>query len=389
MLIFKLTHIFPALYNYSILESLGGLAGAGSILSGFGSIAGAFGGSSGPTFGDSSLLALQGFGINNTLQRNQGAITSQHIKEAGNYGFMQGNNQISSLTGDVKADNQNNINQQNTAAIIAKLKDELAKKNAAPPWYQKLGMQLAEQTLQTVGTGLINRGVSELLPQSAPNTQPPLHGSIAGNLHKQFMDTAYPGTNAWERLGGSTGSAAGGTIAATTGAGAKINSSLIGAASQRDVANISSLPHLKTAELEFQKTPSIIRATQAHGRLDEEKGIGQNIENKWIQTLNNSKQSLMDAQRFHEGSKDVKTQQETSKIIDQQILIVQQVKTEIQKSGIALQDKRIKQALANLSALAREHPTAAKWAGATGALITALRGLGGILPAALKGSKKK
>lgn len=238
------------------------------------------------------------------------------------------------------------LSQQNQQRLAYQKALHTQQQGQQPPWYKSLGQSLANQFTTQLGSAITTQGVNKLFaPKEVPITQP----NITGAQQKAYMDAAYPGTNAWERLGGSTGSAAGGTIAARTGARAKEEAAMIGGRSQITSANIASLPHLKSVELEYQKTPSIIKATHARAGLDtskkyltEQQETGQQYENINKQALDVARTKLMRAQKELTGA-------HTQQSAEQQKQIIQQTLNALKNMPAIMEDAKIKRNLRRVS----------------------------------------
>lgn len=164
---------------------------------------------------------------------------------------------------------------ERTAAIHQKTAYNVAKSNYQASLPQSSMSQLwqgvkqfAGNTAQNIGTSLANTGMQRLLrPQRTrvPNfPRSAAQGVVSGHQQKAYMDAAYPGTNPWERLGGSTGASMGGQGAAQIQATSAENVAGISSRAHVDAAHISSLPNLKRVELEYQHLPHKVQETQAN-----------------------------------------------------------------------------------------------------------------------------
>lgn len=215
------------------------------------------------------------------------------------------------------------------------------------PWYSGImdtGKDILKSSASALASSGINYGLNKLTqPKNQqlgnfPRTV--MQAKMSGEAQRQYMNTAYPGTNPWEQLGGATGQSQGGAHAAQIGAQAGIERAQIGAHAGIAGAHISAAPHIKRIDYltpsEIQKNvgQAHLSESQAHftggaqTRLTDVKAHGQSIANDWLPRLNKANEQLTiskDRTENYQGSK-----------------TMQQFFTEIQKTGIAQHDKEIK-----------------------------------------------
>lgn len=346
------------------------ISGVGGIISGISSITDLFGG--GGNSQPSSDFQAYSQIYSQTQQNKQNALDRKTYGD--NLGGQQPFGQIDS---------------NNTSIPL----NGLAPPKPPPTWDEQLlevGKGLAKDLFTTTAKGIVQNKVNQMM-QPGPTQQQQIlqNPAIRGAQHKQYMDAAFPGTNPWERLGSSAsgGGSQGGLAVQQQAREASAHVAEQHRASSIDSAHIQTHPQIKRIDWatpsEVGKNIAGAHALESKAGYDISQTKGQNITNTWIQRLSSAKQGL-EIQKGSLASAQYNTE------VEKRLQTIQQVKTEVQRSAIAKHDKNIKHAIANLSALARENPTAAKWAGAAGALITALRGLGRLAPAAMtRGSKKK
>nr|UXQ88166.1 MAG: DNA pilot protein [Microvirus sp.] len=217
--------------------------------------------------------------------------------------------------------------------------------------------EIGKQALQKFSSAAMDNSINKMFTDSPTQR---------GLKDAQYANARFPGTNPWEQLGGGGGGPSqGGYTSARIGADASRNSANINQAVAQD---------RKQSEIEKAKA-------QTGETLTREQGI--KLQNRWINRLSGAKQMM----EINKGSLD---SAKYNTEIEKPLQVIKQIAHEIQKTKEAYQDTNIKKAIANLSRLARENPTEAKWAGAAGALITAVKGLGrGPIGAILSPGKKK
>ena len=233
---------------------------------------------------------------------------------------------------------------------------------------QEMGVQFAQDFTEELSARFISNKVDQWTNNSPPEKSPTQRGMD----QRAYLKAAHPELNPYELGGRGTGA-----VGATAQGGLAAAYSQQGSA--RRVAAMNLAPKIKSVNLEYQKAPSEIaqRQTQTQGTA---------LHNKWIQSLNNARKSLIEAQTFETGTRDVKQQAETEKIEEQAVLIGKQVLTEIQRTGIAASNNKIQKALAGYAEILAIGKIGAPLIGALGGLSFILGRLSKSLPGKIKKS---
>ncbi len=249
----------------------------------------------------------------------------------------------------------------------------------------KFGNKMATKFTEDLASKFVGKQVDQLInPQQSALRR--------GLEDRQYTSARYPGVNAWELAGagGASSSGQGGRAVSEPAQRTQrqINERQI--TSAQKVADIQAEPKLAEVHMKYRKSG----LEQAQTDKAKAETAGTLEHNKWIPTLNNVKANLDRAKTFLTGTQDVAKQSEIKKIEASTKLELQKLVTEVQKSGIASHDKRIRENLKRVSNILTGTDTRAYitlGGAAAGALLRSLpQGLiGGALGFGKGGSKKK
>ncbi len=203
----------------------------------------------------------------------------------------------------------------------------------------------------------------------------PISPTQRGLSQRQYNQAAYPGVNPWEIAGGggAASSAGGGTAVAEQQR-----------ASKREVANITTAPAIKRAEIEYQTLHpkvKLLEQTARTGGATQKQIESKTVQDTALEPYADKLASDASALRFHErqikGSESYIKGKE-SDIIDQSVKqSLQKTAQSVLKTAIDEEELTLKKATANMIRVLAENPSFGAVAGVLAAVLGAIAAIGG------------
>ncbi len=266
-------------------------------------------------------------------------------------------------------------------------KSTIPEPEAIPTQAQRLGQQVGKLGTEFAGDfieKLSSRFIdSKITSMFAPKQISPMARGINDRAYTQARFGGK--VNPWEVLGSSAGAGGqGGRAAPSIQQDTARETAATGARSQERAAGITTAPKIAEVAIKMEKAPHEIDQIKAHTGLAGAQAHQTMKQANWINRLSRSKVDLESAHRGQSSA-------EYNRILESVNHIREQVKTEIEKTGLERANKQQQQAYARVLSPVRNSNDLANLLlalGTAGLFVTATRGVGAVGGAIKAGGSK-